>query len=125
PAGLSADAIGNLYVADAGNRRVRRIFGQSINTVQDGAGKQIEFTAPTGVAVDAQGTLYVADGTPLVARIPLAGVISFLPAMATSIAVDRAGRVLVAGERQIRRIDPGGLTIVVGTGFGSFAGDGG
>jgi hypothetical protein len=58
PAGLAFDAVGNLYVADSHNRRVRRIDRASriVTTVAAST-----LTLPRGVAVDAQGNLYVAD----------------------------------------------------------------
>ena len=53
---LAVDSRGNLFIADALNRRVReRDVGGVITTV---AG----FTRPLGLAVDSRGRIYVADG---------------------------------------------------------------
>ena len=54
--GLTSDAAGNLYIAEAAGHRVRRVStsGQ-ITTYVDGLG------APYGIAMAATGELYVAD----------------------------------------------------------------
>ena len=53
--GLAVDSQGELYIADALNRRVRRLdLNGVISTV-------IQLKTPVGVAIDAQGVVYVAD----------------------------------------------------------------
>jgi sugar lactone lactonase YvrE len=59
PRGLTVDASGNLYIADFGNGRVRKIANGAISTVA-GANSNSQM-APQGVAVDAAGALYIAD----------------------------------------------------------------
>ncbi|MET0626108.1 MAG: NHL repeat-containing protein [Pyrinomonadaceae bacterium] len=70
PSGLALDAAGNLYVADTGNNRVRRVTPEGVVTTlagdgaagfRDGAGTQAQFDAPVGVAVGREGEVYVAD----------------------------------------------------------------
>jgi glucose/arabinose dehydrogenase len=70
PSGLALDAAGNLYVADTGNNRVRRVTPEGVVTTlagdgaagfRDGAGTQAQFDAPVGVAVGRDGAVYVAD----------------------------------------------------------------
>ena len=71
PAGLAADGLGNLYVADEHNHRIRKInistgevttlAGSSTAGYVDAVGEAAQFLFPTGVAVDAAGNVYVAD----------------------------------------------------------------
>lgn len=72
PFGLAFDGGGNLYIADAGNDRIRRLdVNGMINTVA-GGGSLVDFGSgtlatnaglvyPTGVAVDPMGNLFIAD----------------------------------------------------------------
>jgi sugar lactone lactonase YvrE len=69
PAGIAADGE-NLYVADSGNHRIRKIViasgvvttlaGDGTAGYADGRGAAAQFNRPGGVAVDG-GVLYVAD----------------------------------------------------------------
>lgn len=70
PSGIALDAAGNVYVADTGNHRIRRIGTDgTVSTVAgdgqrgfaDGPAAQARFDAPMGVAVDAGGRVFVAD----------------------------------------------------------------
>jgi uncharacterized protein (TIGR03437 family) len=57
PYGLAFDASGNLYIADLGNARVRRVAPDgTIDTVASGV-----LNAPRNVAVDASGNVYISD----------------------------------------------------------------
>ena len=71
--GVAVDTSGNLYIADTGNQRVRKVTGGVVNTIvgnatagyvasQDGGpAASAELKGPNGVLVDANGTLYIAD----------------------------------------------------------------
>jgi sugar lactone lactonase YvrE len=63
PAGLAADAGGNVYVADSGNALIRKISTAGAVTTFAGPkiGSAKAFTNPTGIAVDGAGNVYVAD----------------------------------------------------------------
>jgi len=73
PTGLAFDAVGNLYVADTGNNRVRRISpgGGAINTLagngaagsggDGGPASSASLNSPEGVTIDPAGYIYIAD----------------------------------------------------------------
>lgn len=68
--GVAVDTIGNVYVADSYNNKIRKITGAGEVTTlagsgiagsADGLGIEASFNNPTGVAVDGNGNVYVAD----------------------------------------------------------------
>jgi sugar lactone lactonase YvrE len=70
PSGLALDDEGNLYVADTGNNRIRKVTTEGVvSTVAgngsagyvDGPSSSAEFNGPIGVAVDPHNNIYVAD----------------------------------------------------------------
>lgn len=69
PRGLAIDSNGNLYVADQGNYRIRKITpGGEVSTVAgglyghaDGIGNSAQFKSPMDIACDDSGKLYVID----------------------------------------------------------------
>jgi sugar lactone lactonase YvrE len=70
PQGVAADGAGNLYVAERGNNRIRKIViaTKEVTTLAgssagyaDGTGTAAQFDNPYGVAADGAGNLYVAD----------------------------------------------------------------
>jgi sugar lactone lactonase YvrE len=103
PQGLAFDTAGNLYIADVGNQRVRKVdTGGTITTVagsgaqgfagDDGPAVDAAFQFPVAVTVDADGDLFIAD----------------------------------QNNHRIRKVDPAGtITTVAGTGVAAYSGDGG
>ncbi|WP_315820751.1 hypothetical protein [Paraflavitalea speifideaquila] len=69
PQGLCSDPQGNIFVADQGNDRIRKItpggivstFAGSTIGYQDGAPGTAKFFGPEDITIDAQGNFYVAD----------------------------------------------------------------
>ncbi len=75
PEGVAKDDSGNIYIADAGNNRIRKVTKSTgiINTVAGGAGfgggyggdggaaTAAQLNHPTEVALDASGNIYIAD----------------------------------------------------------------
>jgi len=105
PYGLAVDVQGNLYIADLGNARVRKVSADGIIRTVAGGGTiapggngdggpatSAQLLEPRNVAVDLDSTLYISD----------------------------------FGAHRIYRVSPGGvLTTLAGTGTAGFSGDNG
>ena len=72
PAGVAVDGSGNLYIADSGNHRIRRVDPSGNITTIAGTGEpgyggdggpasKAQLASPVAVAVDSSGKLYIAD----------------------------------------------------------------
>jgi uncharacterized protein YjiK len=73
PAGVAVDSAGNLYIADSGNNRIRKVTAGSgiITTIagngtagfsgDNGPATEAELNDPAAVAVDSAGDVYIAD----------------------------------------------------------------
>lgn len=67
--GIAIDAIGNVYLADGGNQRIRKItpdaevttLAGSIYGYLDGIGTAARFSYPIGLVVDNNGVVFVSD----------------------------------------------------------------
>jgi hypothetical protein len=80
PAAVAMSSTGELYIADAGNNRIREVVGGIINTIagngtaastgSGGLAAVAELDDPCGVAVDAAGDVYVSEcGSALVRKV--------------------------------------------------------
>jgi len=78
PYGLAVDAAGNLYLADLGNARIRKISPDGIiQTIAGGGVAGLTLSQPRNLALDATGNLYLSDfGSHRVLRISPAGIVS-------------------------------------------------
>ncbi len=126
PAGVAMDSGGNLFIADSGNNRVRKITpGGEVSTFTGATG---EFRQPNGVAIGPTGTVYSADagrdrvainlpdgtattlagGPPGLVDGPLAAARFHWP---LGLAVGRTGIIYVAdtANQRIRRISTDGV----------------
>ncbi|WP_311951007.1 DUF6443 domain-containing protein [Mucilaginibacter terrae] len=69
PLGLGTDASGNIYVADTGNDRIRKVtpsgivstFAGGVTGYADGTGTSARFNHPSSTSTDASGNVYVGD----------------------------------------------------------------
>jgi sugar lactone lactonase YvrE len=99
---VAVDSAGNLYIADGGNHRVRKVdtngiittvAGNGTETFSGDGGKATEagIPGPDGLFIDAAGNLYIGDST----------------------------------DQRIRKVDPSGvISTIAGTGEEGFSGDG-
>jgi Concanavalin A-like lectin/glucanases superfamily/Immunoglobulin domain/Regulator of chromosome condensation (RCC1) repeat len=103
PCGVTVDILGNLFVADTANNRIRKVNtngvimtvagnGTAGYTGNGGAATNASFSSPAGIVVDASGNLFIADW----------------------------------GNNVIRKVATNGIiTAVAGTGTAGYSGDGG
>jgi sugar lactone lactonase YvrE len=108
PVSIAVDAAGDVFVADTGNHRIRRIDAATgvITTVAGNGTSPSPYPAFDG------------DGG------PAADAIVTSP---QAVALDAAGNLFIAARNRIRRVDAvtGVITTVAGSGLNGFAGDGG
>jgi len=126
---VAVDSSGNVYVADQGNYTIRKVTAGGVVTTLagtagmlgsvDGTGAAARFNYPTGVAVDSSGNVYVADrDNYTIRKVTAGGVVTTLAGTArmagiadgtgaaalfyspTGVAVDNAGNVYVADQKE-------------------------
>jgi sugar lactone lactonase YvrE len=103
PSGVTVDTIGNVYIADANNNRVRKVNTGGIITTVAGNGT-------AGFSGDGGQATVAAVNHP------------------TGVAVDNAGNLFIAawGNQRIRKVNTSGtISTIAGNGTAGFSGDGG
>jgi len=112
PSGLAIDSSGNIYIADTGNQRIRRISNGTITTVAGNG--TAGFSGDNGPATSAQ--------------LNLAPPFELYPGLLSGLAVDSAGNLYIAdaGNQRIRMVSAAGIiSTIAGNGAQGFSGDGG
>jgi sugar lactone lactonase YvrE len=132
PSGVAVDSSGNVYIADALNRRVRKVSGTTIATIagngvlsysgDGGPATAAQLNTPQAVATDSSGNLYIADTfNNVVRKVTASGAISTIAGNGTAgfggdggaataaqlngpqgIAVDASGNIYVADTQNAR-----------------------
>ena len=159
PFGLAVDGLGNVYIADQQNQRIRKLATSGTITTVAGNGTYgfsgdggpataASLANAAGVAIDGSGNLYIADqGNNRVRKVTPAGSITTVAGngsasfsgdggVATAAAlnfpagvvVDGSGNLYVADSQnnRVRKVTPAGsITTVAGTGTAGYSGDGG
>jgi uncharacterized protein (TIGR03437 family) len=159
--GVLADGSGNLYIADAGDHRVRKVASNGVIETLAGTGipgfsgdggpaAQAQLNSPYGLAMDSQGNLFIADlGNARVRKVASDGTITTVagggtlpagganegsPAAVLSfsaprnLAFDNSGNLYISdfgGQRVYRMGVDGSLTTIAGTGVAGASGDNG
>ncbi len=159
PNGVFVDGLGNIYIADQGNHRIRKVDTSGIISTVAGNGlasfsgdggpaTSARLNNPFGVFVDGLGNIYIADlDNHRIRKVDTSGNISTVagngtatfsgdggPATSASlndphdVFVDGLGNIYIAdrGNHRIRKVDTSGIiSTVAGNGLASFSGDGG
>ncbi len=148
PQGIAVDDLGNFYIADSQNHRVRRISASgTVSTIagtgdlgfsgDGGAATSAELASPTDIAIGNDGSLYIADkDNNRIRKVSASGVITTIAStqQPSSIAIyENASatlRVLYALESAQHTVwavnlNTSAVTRYAGTGTFGYSGDGG
>ncbi len=152
PNGIAVDAAGNVYVADHGNNKIKKITPEGVVSTfagsgsldsSDGTGTGAAIPIPRGMDIDAAGNLYITSVN-TIRKITSAGVVSTLAGEAYSggsrdgsladarfgdnleyISVDNEGNIFVLESmNKIRKISKDGVVSTLNTGDDLFVGSG-
>jgi sugar lactone lactonase YvrE len=133
PTAIAIDGSDNIFVADAGNNRVRQITSEGVVTTLAGSGVAgfintaaagAYFNKPNGIAVDATGNVYVAEAANnAIRKVSKDAVVTIyagstkyptLVGKPTSVALDKTGNMFIADQSgRVLMITKGGILYVV------------
>ncbi|HEY5913521.1 MAG TPA: hypothetical protein VJA21_23280 [Verrucomicrobiae bacterium] len=153
PSGVALDGAGNLFIADAGNNRIRKVTPDGLISTVAGTGfgsfggdggpaTKATLATPFGLAFDSLGNLFIAESrNDRVRKVSPDGLITTVAGNTNSgysgdgvaatntslyspagVAVDPAGNLFIAdvNNHRIRQVNTNGIiATVAGTGFGS------
>ena len=120
PAGLATDVTGNIYIADSGNGRVRRVWYGAISTVAQNV------ASPTGLSVDSGGHMYVSSSSVAArARVPSPAGLTVDVVSAEDVASDPGGVLYTATQHNIQKLVGTSATVIAGSSTYAAFGDGG
>ncbi len=143
PCNVACDASGNLYIADTGNNRTRKVDTNGIITTVAGGGSGGDGGAatnaslydPSGLAFDTFGNLYIADSSNIcIRKVNTNGNINTVIGNLglgwgpSGVACDAFGNLYIAdtfNSRILKLATNGIITTVAGNGNSAYSGDGG
>lgn len=122
PRGIVSDAIGNIYVADSNNNKIRKIdnaglvstfAGSGIQGTTDGLGTLASFNSPVEITIDSAGNLYVTDANNnKIRKITPTGMVSTLAGSGVQGAIDGIGSSASFNNPAGLKIDVSGIIYV-------------
>jgi uncharacterized protein (TIGR03437 family) len=135
PSNVAIDSIGNLYIADKANNRIRRVglngtittlagTGAAGNTGDGGAAMMATLNGPTSVTFDPYGNLYIADtGNARLRMVTSGGIIQSVPTPALTapayMMFDSAQNLYIADAGAIFKVTPTGAMTILFAGLAS------
>jgi NHL repeat-containing protein len=139
--GIAVDGVGNLFIADYSNARIRKVSTDGIITTVAGNGTRgysgdggpatAAQLGPSGVAVDGAGNLFIAEiDNNSIRKVSPDGIITTAAnaPQPYGVAVDGAGNLFISDTNHSRvlKVSPdGSVTSVAGNGTPGYSGDGG
>jgi len=137
PYRATAHPSGDVYIADPGNNRIRKLDTNGIITTVAGAGAEAHsgdggpavaanVSSPQKVAFDPAGNMYIAEThAGCVRKVDVNGIISTVVCNVDwpdTVAADAAGNVYIGEQyaNRVRKVDPNGnMTTIISGGFGN------